>query len=130
MSVPQSERRQSLVEYTVILQNTEIFLLTQGMIKDWYYPLLSEKLVDISIEAYNQATKLYEMTKGTVRGNNANIKKTAKKAMWAIRELAAQLNILVMLRMEENLPVKKIIAIVEDLKKAFDLIKEQLDKLH
>ena len=130
MSVPKSERRQSLQEYVVILQQVEQFFLNQNLSDKYRIPLLSEELCRLSMEAYNDATRIFEMTIGTIRGTVADKKKYCKKAIWTIRELAAQINIMVAFRMSNHYPVTGMVEITQKLLKAIELIEIQLDSLH
>lgn len=122
MSVPQSERKQSQYEYVTILQQIELDFLYDNADTKRRVPLLSEELCRLSMEAYNNATCVFEMTIGTIKGNSADQKKYCKKAIWSIRELAAQINILIMHRMKNNFTTQKYVDITARLLKAINLI--------
>ena len=66
LSVPKSERRQSDVEYIVILQKLEKFFLDFYSDEKRRIPLLSEELVRLSMEAYNNGTMYFEMCNGRI----------------------------------------------------------------
>ena len=75
MSVPQSERRQSKCEYAVILQQVEqyfVSILGDPECKT-YIPGLTEKLFELAADAYNDATLYFEMSIGTVRGDDGQV---------------------------------------------------------
>lgn len=130
MSVPKSERRQSNVEYVVIIQKLEQFFITKNLDENNRIPGLSEELVRLSIEAYNYATLYYEMVNGKVAGTNSQKKKYCKNTIWTVRNLAAQINILVAFRMEQRKPVKELIQKTEEILKACKLLQAQLTILN
>lgn len=130
MSVPKSERRQSNVEYIVILQQMEQFFLEANTDEKNRVPYLSDELVKLSIQSYNAATKYFETTNGIIKGTLAQRKKYCTQAMWSLRELAAQINILIAIRMNLNKSVKGLVLKTNDLLKAFELLQEQLKKLN
>ncbi len=129
MSVPKSERKQSQQEYVTILQQVEVYFLDQYAKDNLRIPYLSDKLCDLSIQAYNEATRIFEMTIGTVRGTVPDKKKYCKKAIWAIRELASQINILMIYKMREGRSTNELVGITRKLLKAMNLIQQMLNSL-
>ena len=130
MSVPKSERRQSNVEYVTIIQKLEQFFITKNLDENNRIPGLSDELVKLSIEAYNYATLYYEMVNGRVIGTTAHKKKYCKNTIWTVRNLAAQINILVAFRMESRKPVKELLEKTEDILKACEILQAQLTILN
>ena len=129
MSVPQSERKQSRVEYVVILQKTEQFFLNVCNDEKKKIPYLSEELLRLSIEAYNYATLFFEMIYGKIKGEPALKKKYCKKTIWTIRNLCAQINIFIACRMEQNKSINQLKIIIQNLVKACDLLQAELKNL-
>lgn len=130
MSVPQSERRQSDHEYIVILQQIEEFFIDNNESEKSRVPLLSEHLVQLSMEAYDSATMYFELCNGKVKGTLAQKKKYCKKTIYTARQLASQINILVAYRMGRNQKVKGMLLKTKDLLKVCDLLQSQLTKLN
>ena len=128
MSVPQSERRQSQQEYVTILQQMEMYFLDLLTQPDHIYGI-TEHIFRLSTEAYNNATIYFEMTIGTVRGSLADRKKYCNKTIWAVKELAAQINILIAYRMRYNKSVQELVIKTKDLVKVTNLLIEQLTKM-
>lgn len=129
MSVPKSQRRQSEVEYIVILQQLEQYFI-ECLKQDYKVPILSEKLVEKSIETYNFGTRYFELCNGKVQGTLAQKKKYCKETMWNLRELASQSNILVACRMKDNKSIKGLLENIQKMSDAFDLLQNQLRKLN
>ena len=130
LSVPKSERRQSDVEYIVILQKLEKFFLDFYSDEKRRIPLLSEELVRLSMEAYNNGTMYFEMCNGRIMGDLAQKKKYCKKTYWSVRELASQINILMAFQMEKNKPTKGLVIQTQDILKVCDLLRNQLTELN
>lgn len=129
MSVPKSERRQSDIEYIVILQQIEQYFI-DCLKQDYKIPVLSEKLVEKAIDAYNYGTRFFELCNGKVSGTLAQKKKFCKETMWNLRELASQSNILVACRMKDDKPVKGLLQNIHKMSDAFDLLQNHLRKLN
>ena len=130
MSVPQSERRQSDVEYLTILQNLEVDFINRLESDKETHKTIMKEIVRLSIEAYNYATLLYEISLGKVMGSIGEQKKYCKKTYWTMREIASQLTVYTNIRMREGKSVKFIILKTQDLLKACNLVQDQLRKLN
>ena len=129
MSVPKSERRQSDVEYIVLLQKIEEFFINQNL-SDNRIEKLSDELVDLSMKAYNYATLYFEMCNGVILGTLAQKKKYCKCVFWTARELASQINIMITFRMHMNKPYKELINKTEELLKVCNLMRKHLTVLN
>lgn len=130
MSIPQSERKQSRAEFAVILQKTEQYFLNLCLDDgEKKIPYLSEEMLKLSIEAYNNATLYFEMIYGGIPSDTALKKKYCKKAIWTIRNLCAQINIFIACRMDKRKPIQEQKLIIQDLIKACDLLQEELKSL-
>ena len=129
MSVPKSARRQSEVEYVVLLQKIEEFFINQNLSEN-RIEKLSDELVRLSMEAYNYATMYFELCNGTVLGSLAQKKKYCKCVFWTARELASQINIMIAFRMRMNKPYKELVNKTEELLKVCNLMRRQLTILN
>lgn len=129
MSVPKSERRQSEVEYIVILQQLEEFFINQNVSEN-RVPALSDELVKLSMEAYNCATMFFELCNGRIVGTIAQKKKYCKKTYYTARELASQINIMIAFRMRANKPTAGLVQKTEDILKVCELMLGHLNKLN
>lgn len=131
MSVAKSKRKDSRVQYVVILQQAETFFIEKyAKEKDDRNSIILNELVRRSMIAYDNATKLYEMTFGNVKGSMPDKKKACKNTYWAIRELASQLNILIVLRMGESRPVSELNQLTYKLYQAAEQVRNDLDKIN
>ena len=129
MSVPKSERRQSDVEYIVLLQKIEEFFIAQNT-SDNRVEKLSDELVNLSMQAYNYGTMYFELCNGVILGTLAQKKKYCKCIFWTSRQLASQINIMIAFRMQMNKPCKELVKKTEELLKVCNLIRSQLTKLN
>ena len=129
MSVPKSERRQSDIEYIVLLQKIEEFFIAQNM-SDNRVEKLSDELVNLSMQAYNYGTMYFELCNGVILGTLAQKKKYCKCIFWTARQLASQINIMIAFRMRMNKPCKELVKKTEELLKVCNLMRSQLTKLN
>lgn len=130
MSVPQSERRQSNVEYIVKLQLIEQFFIEYHNNEKTRIMGLTDELVRLSIKAYNDATLYFEICNGRVLGNLSEKKKVCKRTYWDARELGSQINILVAFRMKDNKNIKGLLIKTKDLLEVCELLRKQLTELN
>ena len=126
MSVPQSERKQSNVEYIVILQDIEYFFIKKFKDKNNYIPGLSDKLLKLSMDAYDFGTMYFELCNGKMLGTLTQKKKYCKKTFYTARQVASQINMYIRVRMEEGQTVKELVLITNKLLKVCELLQEQL----
>ena len=130
MAVPKSERKPSDVEYLIILQDLEFYFINQLEQEKSYIKGLTEELVRLSMEAYNNATMFFELTSGKLLGTFAERKKYCKKTYYTAREIASQINIIIKIRMTKNQNVKGLVMQTEKLLKVCELMQKNLIKLN
>lgn len=130
MSVPKSERRPSDVEYVVKAQKIEQFFINYNNDEKTRILGLTDELVKLSIDVYNNATMFFEVCLGRVMGTLADKKKYCKKTYWSFRQLAAQMNILMAFRMEDNKPIKGLLIISQEIFNSCELLRKHLTKLN
>lgn len=130
MSVPQSERRQSQVEYIIILQDIENFFINKFQSKEECIKGLSERLLQLSMNAYDNGTMYFELCNGKIIGSIDQKKEYCKKTFYTARQVASQTNMLIKYKMDRNKSVKELLIITQKLLKVCELLQNQLKSLN
>lgn len=129
MSVPKSRRKQSEVQYVVIVQRIYNRLIQFCDEQSHYVTFLSERLCENAAVAYDNCTLFFEMTRGVMRGTNSDKKKACKNAIWSIRQLASELNVYMGWRITQSKTSAEISQMSYDLKRAVDILRGQYNKI-
>lgn len=130
MSVPKSERKPSNVEYIVKLQMIEQFFISMNNDENNRINGLNDRLVELSMNAYDYATTYFEMCNGRIEGTLAQKKKYCQLTFWEARKIASQINILIAFRLEQGKSTKGLVIKTKELLDVCNQLRGQLTLLN